>query len=80
MSLLIKGMDMPEKCQYCPCCYHDEEDPTPKATCSIWGDSIPDMTAGRIDECPLIELHLVVPKGKTIQIKRFTSNDSSDDK
>lgn len=79
MSLLINGMDMLGKCQYCPCCYHDEKEPTDKATCSVWGDSIPDMTAGRIDECPLIELHMEVPKGKTISFKRLTSKDSTDD-
>lgn len=78
MSVLIKNLDMPEKCQYCPCCYHDERDPIYEATCSVWGDRIPDMTVGRIDECPLIELHLVVPQGKTISIKRITSNDSID--
>ena len=58
MSYIIKGDNMPEKCQWCPCCYEDVDKilSPHEAVCSVYGDIIPDMTAGRIDSCPLIKL------------------------
>lgn len=61
MSVIIKDLDLPPKCQYCPCCYIENETAVPpnkpsKPICSVWGDSIQDMYNSRNDNCPLIEL------------------------
>ena len=49
MSVLIKGMEMPEFCEVCPC-YNWVED-----ICRIT-DSPNDFTDTRVSDCPLVEV------------------------
>ena len=49
MSVLIKGMEMPEYCEACPC-YDWKED-----ICRIT-DSPNDFSDTRISDCPLVEI------------------------
>lgn len=63
MSLIIKGMDMPENCFACPCC-----NPYP-GTCLYCGalNGLPGIISpdsGRLDDCPLAEIP--TPHGRLI--------------
>lgn len=49
MSVLIKGLAMPDCCWNCPCC--DDE----YGECNISGEKIK-IADGRLTDCPLIEL------------------------
>lgn len=55
MSVIIKGEDMPNRCADCTCCFSDDNDD--RSFCSVYGDDIPDIFNGRLDGCPLVELH-----------------------
>ena len=57
MSLLIKGMEMPECCEVCPC-YNWIED-----ICRIT-ESPNDFSDARIEDCPLVEVS--TPHGRLI--------------
>lgn len=57
MSILIKGMEMPEFCEVCPC-YNWVED-----ICRIT-DSPNDFTDTRVSDCPLVEVP--TPHGRLI--------------
>ena len=57
MSVLIKGMDMPECCEVCPC-YDWKED-----ICRIT-DSPNDFSDTRVSDCPLVEIP--TPHGRLI--------------
>lgn len=62
MSLLIKGMDMPECCEVCPC-YNWIED-----ICRIT-ESPNDFSDARIEDCPLVEVS--TPHGRLIDADRL---------
>ena len=70
MSILIKGMKMPKKCDECPLGY--EEDIKWYA-CSALGLSFRNPN-GRIypDECPLVEVK--VPHGRLIDVDSFKTD------
>lgn len=63
MRVIIKDMDMPKKCQDCPCCVEvsirDND-----YFCSVLGDDIDNMKARRLDTCPLVEI--ATPHGRLI--------------
>jgi hypothetical protein len=63
MSILIKGMDMPECCEVCPC-YNWVED-----ICRIT-ESPNDFSDTRIWDCPLVEVP--TPHGRLIDCERKT--------
>lgn len=54
MSLLIKGMDMPEKCQYCPCCFNNQFEID--FLCGALNKTMSFVRIGRLGDCPLIAL------------------------
>ena len=55
MSVIIKGLEMPARCAYCPMCYDYDRD---RYFCSAIDDApkIKDIWAGREDYCPLEEI------------------------
>lgn len=64
MSLIIKGMSLPEYCEACPC-YDWKED-----ICRIT-DSPNDFSDTRIFDCPLVEIP--TPHGRLIDADRLFS-------
>lgn len=55
MSVLIKGMAMPETCYECRFCESEAEYPF-RLFCVAHLNRIEDPRSGRLDTCPLIEL------------------------
>lgn len=59
MSILIKGMQMPETCAECPCMRHDSIDCLHAYRCNLTLERIenPDYILSRKEaRCPLIEV------------------------
>ncbi len=60
MSVLIKGMEMPENCFECPCCRHDSRNGHQKEQCNLTLDVFDknyfERLEGRAQNCPLIAL------------------------
>ena len=53
MSVLIKGMKMPQNCMLCPFCV-EEADPANGEMCMVTGTLMPPCTRERLDNCPLV--------------------------
>lgn len=57
MSLIIKGLDMPKSCAWCPLCYDYSEN---EYFCAGTDDALDltqnDLRYERPDYCPLVEL------------------------
>ena len=60
MSVLVKGMEMPENCFECPCCRHDSRNGHQKEQCNLTLDVFDknyfERLEGRAQNCPLIAL------------------------
>lgn len=56
MSVLIKGMEMPENCYECPCLRHDSIDGMRAYQCNITMILHDGIGDGRPDWCPLVEI------------------------
>jgi len=84
MSILIKGMEMPENCFECPCCRHDSVDGIKAEQCNLTLDVFDanyfERWNSRAQNCPLIELP---PHGRLIDADKLKSrlvldNDSNE--
>ena len=60
MSVLIRGMEMPENCFECPCCRHDSIDGIKAEQCNltldVFGVNNTERWIGRGQNCPLVEI------------------------
>lgn len=60
MSIIVKGMEMPENCFECPCCRHDSRNGYQKEQCNLTLDVFDagyyERFEGRAQNCPLIAL------------------------
>ena len=60
MSVLIKGMEMPENCFECPCCRHDSVDGIKAKQCNLTLDVFDanyfERWNSRAQNCPLVEV------------------------
>ena len=60
MSVIVKGMKMPENCFECPCCRHDSRNGHQKEQCNLTLDVFDknyfERLEGRAQNCPLIAL------------------------
>ena len=60
MSVLIRGMEMPENCFECPCCRHDSIDGIKAEQCNltldVFGVNNTERWIGRGQNCPLVEV------------------------
>lgn len=63
MSVLIKGMKMPENCTICRFCV-PEADPENGEMCMATGRFMPPCSTERLEECPLVEVPF--PHGRLI--------------
>lgn len=61
MSVLVKGMEMPKRCEECPMCIAIGLKSPP--LCALTGSRILGFANARLDSCPLIE---VPPHGDLI--------------
>ena len=66
MSLIIKGMDMPEKCENCPC--YDYIDYVCRAD-DCFAPFDVENPEERSEHCPLIEIH--TPHGRLIDADKL---------
>lgn len=68
MSVLIKGMEMPENCFECPCCRHDSVDGIKMEQCNLTLDLFDanyfERWNSRAQNCPLTEVK--TPHGRLI--------------
>ena len=68
MSVLIRGMEMPENCFECPCCRHDSIDGIKAEQCNltldVFGVNNTERWIGRGQNCPLVEIK--EPHGRLI--------------
>lgn len=76
MSVLIKGMEMPSECEYCPLCryYHDSKNIWCNALNVIlkrqWDNAeCTHLNIPRREDCPLVEVP--VPHGRLIDKDQF---------
>lgn len=60
MSVIVKGMEMPENCYECPCCRHDSRNGHQKEQCNLTLDVFDknyfERLEGRAQNCPLVAL------------------------
>ena len=63
MSVLIKGMEMPENCKKCRCSWYDFTRLYCEADGKLWWLEVTEYADGRHPNCPLIE---VPPHGRLI--------------
>lgn len=60
MSVIVKGIKMPENCFECPCCRHDSRNGYQKEQCNLTLDVFDagyyERFEGRAQNCPLIAL------------------------
>ena len=54
MSVLIKGMNMPQSCDECPCCSYDDIEEIYR--CNYVDDIVPNAINYKLDECPIVEV------------------------
>lgn len=68
MSVLIKGMSLPDNCYECPCLRHDSIDGINAYQCNLtlntYDDNTQKMWTARDEDCPLVEVH--TPHGRLI--------------
>ena len=72
MSILIKGMKMPESCSRCEL-VGDGSDAVFSWSCPFVGEiyKIGRLTKGRLDDCPLVEIP--TPHGRLIDADEITA-------
>lgn len=73
MSVLIKGMEMPENCFECPCCRHDSVDGIKMEQCNLTLDSFDanyfERWNSRAQNCPLFEVK--TPHGNLVDREKL---------
>lgn len=72
MSVLIKGMKMPNNCTICRFCV-PEADPGDGEMCMATGRFMPPCSTERLDECPLVEVPF--PHGRLIDADALNTDD-----
>lgn len=56
MSILIKGVEMPQNCLECPICRHDSLDGVQAEQCNVTLHQVDWESAERPEDCPLEEI------------------------
>ena len=76
MSVLVKGMKMPENCFECPCCRHDSIDRIKAEQCNltldVFGVNNTERRSGRGLNCPLVEVK--EPHGRLIDAGKLAGD------
>ena len=76
MSVLVKGMEMPENCFECPCCRHDSIDGIKAEQCNltldVFGVNNTERWIGRGQNCPLTEVK--EPHGNLVDLDQMVND------
>ena len=75
MSVIVKGMEMPQNCFECPCCRHDSVDGIKAEQCNLTLDVFDanyfERWNSRAQNCPLIELP---PHGRLADLDKMIND------